>query len=160
MHTIKILLKEFCAAHRLTKGYTGKCYNLHGHSYAISITFKAQQLNQYDFVIDFTDIKKIYNQWIEDNLDHATLVNESDRPLLEFLTQEQQKFYLFKGNQNTTVEILAEHLFQQFAQLLHDNKLSLNESAKLSEIQVWETKDSSAIYYPDHIFIEGSPCGQ
>ncbi|MBX9706042.1 MAG: 6-carboxytetrahydropterin synthase, partial [Gammaproteobacteria bacterium] len=38
MYVIKKQLDTFSAAHRLTKGYQGKCKDLHGHDYQVEIT--------------------------------------------------------------------------------------------------------------------------
>lgn len=44
---------RFESAHRLGKGYEGKCRNIHGHSWNGSIKVKVKDLDQYDFGIDF-----------------------------------------------------------------------------------------------------------
>ena len=48
-------LKSFAAAHRLIKDYPGKCRDLHGHNYRVDVLLAADQLDHYDFVLDFDD---------------------------------------------------------------------------------------------------------
>ncbi|WP_066759656.1 6-pyruvoyl trahydropterin synthase family protein [Crocinitomix algicola] len=70
---------DFETAHALW-GYDGKCKNIHGHSYklTISITGKVIQDNtavKNGMIIDFSDLKKIINKAVVDDFDHALLVN-------------------------------------------------------------------------------------
>lgn len=149
MHIIKINLAEFSAAHRLVKGYTGKCQNLHGHSYKVEITMSSSTLDEYDFVTDFSDIKKYCKAWVDDNLDHATIVSDVDTPLLEFLQQENQKHYLITGGHNTTVECLSKHLFEQLTALVAEKLQPNSPNLELRQVEVWETRTCSAIYGQD-----------
>ena len=36
--------------------HAGKCSRLHGHSWAITLTFEAEELDENGFVIDFGDL--------------------------------------------------------------------------------------------------------
>jgi len=63
-------------------GYDGKCKNVHGHSYKLSVTVIGspnQDRNHVKFgmVIDFTDLKKIVKEEIVDRFDHATVFNKT-----------------------------------------------------------------------------------
>lgn len=63
-------------------GYDGKCKNVHGHSYKLSVTVIgtpiADNTNvKYGMVIDFGDLKKIVNREIVDVFDHATVFNKN-----------------------------------------------------------------------------------
>ena len=62
-------------------GYDGKCKNVHGHSYKLSVTVigvpnQDQSHVKYGMVIDFTDLKKIVKEEIVDKFDHATVFNQ------------------------------------------------------------------------------------
>ncbi|MGC8867792.1 MAG: 6-pyruvoyl trahydropterin synthase family protein, partial [Elusimicrobiales bacterium] len=76
---------EIAYAHRLFK-YNGKCENLHGHNAKIEITLQSKNLDSQTMVKDFTQIKKIAGKWLDDNLDHATLLHKKD-PLAKILKQ-------------------------------------------------------------------------
>ncbi len=63
-------------------GYDGKCKNVHGHSYKLSVTVIGTPITDRDnvkfgMVIDFTDLKKIVKEEIVDQFDHATVFNET-----------------------------------------------------------------------------------
>lgn len=108
------LTKEFRfeAAHRLAKGYAGKCANIHGHSWVgrIEVTRAEDELNEFDMLIDFADIKKVIASEV-DALDHSCIVYEKD-DLLSYLIVHGQRYYALPAN--PTSEILAEHLFKVF----------------------------------------------
>lgn len=63
-------------------GYDGKCRNIHGHSYKLSVTVIgtpiADNTNvKLGMVIDFSDLKKIVKDDIVDLFDHATVFNKN-----------------------------------------------------------------------------------
>ena len=63
-------------------GYDGKCRNVHGHSYKLSVTVignpnKDSSHVKYGMVIDFTDLKKLVKEEIVDIFDHATVFNKN-----------------------------------------------------------------------------------
>lgn len=63
-------------------GYDGKCKNVHGHSYELSVTVIGTPISdtnhvKYGMVIDFGDLKKIVNKEIVDVFDHATVFNKN-----------------------------------------------------------------------------------
>lgn len=144
MHQIKTQLLEFSAAHRLIKNYQGKCRNLHGHNYRIFLTFNATKLDSNDFVTDFSEVKRVCNQWVKDHWDHAILVSSDDHPLLEFAKNNNQKYYVFPEGLNTTVEVLAHHLYQIINPMVVQNIKAINPTIELYEIEIWETHSSCA----------------
>jgi 6-pyruvoyltetrahydropterin/6-carboxytetrahydropterin synthase len=63
-------------------GYDGKCRNVHGHSYRLSVTVIGTPISnpenvKYGMVIDFGDLKKIVKEDIVDVFDHATVFNKN-----------------------------------------------------------------------------------
>lgn len=63
-------------------GYDGKCKNVHGHSYKLSVTVYGTPITDTDnvklgMVIDFGDLKKIVKEEIVDVFDHATVFNKN-----------------------------------------------------------------------------------
>ena len=63
-------------------GYDGKCKNVHGHSYKLSVTVIGAPITdstnvKFGMVIDFTDLKKIVKEQIVDVFDHATVFNKN-----------------------------------------------------------------------------------
>ena len=141
MYYISKKLSDFSAAHRLTKGYQGKCKNLHGHDYSVEVILAAPKLDRYDFVIDFSEIKNLLDNWVQNHLDHVTIISEDDSKLHEFLVENSQALYIIPGNVNTTVERIAQHLFEIFEKLLTAHK-----NISLIEVSVSETKSAKAYY--------------
>jgi 6-pyruvoyltetrahydropterin/6-carboxytetrahydropterin synthase len=63
-------------------GYDGKCKNVHGHSYKLSVTVMGTPISdrnhvKFGMVIDFGDLKKIVKEEIVDVFDHATVFNST-----------------------------------------------------------------------------------
>jgi len=63
-------------------GYDGKCKNVHGHSYKLSVTVIGKPIEEashvkHGMVIDFGDLKKIVKAEIVDIFDHATVFNKN-----------------------------------------------------------------------------------
>jgi len=63
-------------------GYDGKCKNVHGHSYKLSVTVIGNPITdntnvKFGMVIDFSDLKKIVKEEIVDVFDHATVFNKN-----------------------------------------------------------------------------------
>ena len=129
---------RFEAAHRLIAPYSGKCNSVHGHSFRISLSLSANELNACDMVEDFSALKPV-GDWIMAHLDHATLVADSDQSLLEWLKDNKQKHFLVSGN--PTSEIVAKIIFDQ-AQLL---------GFTLEKVNVSETCTASAAYSPSSL---------
>ena len=66
---------QFHAAHKIDH-HPGECRNLHGHTYTVTIEATGEIKNDGDeggMVIDFGQIKKLYNELIHDRCDHAYL---------------------------------------------------------------------------------------
>jgi len=76
-------------------GYDGKCKNVHGHSYKLSVTVFGKPINdktnvKYGMVIDFGDLKKIVKEEIVDVFDHATVFNKNT-PHVELAKELQDR---------------------------------------------------------------------
>ena len=74
---------DFEAAHALD-GYSGKCKDIHGHSYHLKLTFIGSpksnlQLSDCGMVVDFGDIKKIVKTQILPLFDHRLILRKDTR---------------------------------------------------------------------------------
>jgi 6-pyruvoyltetrahydropterin/6-carboxytetrahydropterin synthase len=105
---------KFDSAHNLV-GYNGKCENLHGHTYRLKITFEGD-IKEDGMIIDFTILKKIIKEKIINILDH--------RYLNEIIKQP-------------TAENIALWIYNELKDDFEKYKV------KISEINLWETEDSS-----------------
>lgn len=132
--------KEFTfeAAHRLIKKYTGKCTNNHGHSWIIKLVVDCEQLDDKDMVIDFQDLKAL-KVWIDDNLDHATILWEND-PMCDYIIQSKQR--IFKTNENPTSEIIGKIILEQAIKMFENTRVSV------TSVEVCETCTSAAKVFP------------
>ena len=146
MYQIRKSLRPFCAAHRLLKDYPGRCRNLHGHNYEVTIIFQSRSLNRFDFVIDFVDVRELFEKWIKLYIDHGVIVSEDDAVLLKFLRDTEERHFVLPNHKNTSAECLAEFFFHQFTQLLSDSELDAADDVEIIAVEVAETSESSAIY--------------
>lgn len=82
MNKIRITKQfDFETGHALY-GYDGKCRNVHGHSYKLSVTVIGTPIEdaqdvKYGMVIDFKDLKVIVQEEIVEKFDHATVFNKN-----------------------------------------------------------------------------------
>lgn len=120
------------AAHRLLN-YEGKCANIHGHSYRAIFTFESNDLDEKGMVIDFTVLKRKIQGWIDDNWDHALILNCKDL-LLDVIGTHRH----FTIDGNPTAEKMAENLFYYFRPEF--------QNVNLVSVEVFEGPKSSAIY--------------
>ena len=75
----------FEAAHRLP-WHSGKCRNLHGHSYRLDVTV-AGPLDDNGVVIDFDRLREIVDHSVIASWDHRDLNEVLDNPTAELLAQ-------------------------------------------------------------------------
>ena len=145
MNTIRITKQfNFETGHALY-GYDGKCKNVHGHSYKLSVTVIGSPIIdtnnvKYGMVIDFGDLKKIVKEDIVDVFDHATVFNKNT-PHLE-LALELKK----RGHDVILVDYqpTSEMMVIDFAEKI---KKRLPENIKLHAIKLQETETSFAEWF-------------
>jgi 6-pyruvoyltetrahydropterin/6-carboxytetrahydropterin synthase len=125
---------DFCYGHRLLN-YDGKCRYLHGHNGRAIITIESATLDPRGMVMDFSDIKRVVSGWIDDNLDHAMLLQRSD-PLAPYLQQQGEPIYLM--DENPTAENIAR--------LIYD--FTASRGFPIVECSLWETPNCFATYRP------------
>ncbi|MFD2566778.1 6-pyruvoyl trahydropterin synthase family protein [Pseudotenacibaculum haliotis] len=126
-------------------GYDGKCRNVHGHSYKLSVTVIGSPINdsshvKYGMVIDFGDLKKIVNEEIVDVFDHATVFNQNT-PHVELAKELKDRGHhvLLVDYQPT-----SEMMVIDFASKI---KARLPENIQLHSIKLQETETSFAEWY-------------
>jgi len=128
---------EFDAAHRVMQ-HKSKCRMLHGHRYALEATFCAEQLDDLGMVIDFGEIKEILGQWIDQNWDHNTILNNKDQELGGGIAKiTGQKIYYL--NANPTAEEMASYLLKEICP-----KIFANHKISCTKIKLFETPNCYA----------------
>ncbi|MHA7056756.1 6-pyruvoyl trahydropterin synthase family protein [Aquimarina sp. M1] len=126
-------------------GYDGKCKNVHGHSYKLSVTVIGSPITdtthvKLGMVIDFGDLKKIVKEDIEDVFDHATVFNKNT-PHIELAKELEQR-----GHNVILVDYqpTSENMVIDFAKKI---KARLPENIRLHSLKLQETETSFAEWY-------------
>jgi len=126
-------------------GYDGKCKNVHGHSYKLSVTVIGKPIIdrsnvKFGMVIDFTDLKKIVKEEIVDQFDHATVFNETT-PHIELAKELKTR-----GHHVILVDYqpTSENMVIDFAQRI---KSRLPEGIVLFSLKLQETDSSFAEWF-------------
>ena len=125
---------HFCYGHRLLN-YEGKCRFLHGHNAKVEIELSSETLDHRGMVMDFDEVKRTLQGWIDSQLDHKMLLNEKD-PLLSTLKTAQEPVVTIDSN--PTAETLARMIFDY----------AKNQGFPVTEVRLWETATSFATYSP------------
>jgi 6-pyruvoyltetrahydropterin/6-carboxytetrahydropterin synthase len=123
---------DFCYGHRLLN-YDGKCRHLHGHNGRAVIVLEAPELDRRGMVLDFTDIKRVVSQWIDETLDHRMILCRDD-PAVPVLKQLGEPLYLIDAN--PTAENIAKLIFEFTAQ----------RGFPVVETHLWETPNCYATF--------------
>ncbi|WP_395047553.1 6-pyruvoyl trahydropterin synthase family protein [Flavobacterium sp.] len=128
-------------------GYDGKCKNVHGHSYKLSVTVIGTPISdrnnvKFGMVIDFSDLKKIVKEDIVDVFDHATVFNETT-PHIELAKELKSR-----GHEVILVDYqpTSENMVIDFAKKI---KRRLPESIKLHSLRLQETETSFAEWFSE-----------
>jgi len=145
MGTIRITKQfSFETGHALY-GYDGKCRNVHGHSYKLSVTVIGSPIQdtsnvKLGMVIDFGDLKKIVKEEIVDRFDHATVFNKNT-PHVELAKElvERGHNVILADYQPT-----SENMVIDFAAKI---KARLPENIDLHSLRLRETDTSFAEWY-------------
>lgn len=123
---------EFDAGHRII-GHGHKCKFLHGHRYILEVTATTNELDKLGMVVDFGELKSKIKSWIDENLDHNTILHEADLSLGSAISKETgQNIYYLK--QNPTAENIAFHLKNDIIPLLFSGSLF-----KITMLKLYET---------------------
>lgn len=119
--------------HRLPEHF-GNCKNIHGHSYKMIVEFVGN-LNDNDMIIDFYDVDKIIKPLV-DKLDHAFIVNEKDKDVVDFLDKIKSKKMVV--NFNSTVEKLCHFVLDEI------KKFDLPRNISSVSVRIYETNEDYA----------------
>lgn len=126
---------EFCYGHRLLN-YDGKCRFLHGHNGLAIITIESPELDQRGMVMDFSEIKSVVSQWIDDSLDHRMILHRDD-PVVPTLQEMGEPLYLL--DRNPTAENIARAIYE----------FTAAQSFPVVQVDLWETPKCFATFVPD-----------
>lgn len=126
-------------------GYDGKCKNVHGHSYKLSVTVIGKPILEasnvkYGMVIDFSDLKKIVKEEVVDQFDHATVFNKNT-PHIELANELKER-----GHHVILVDYqpTSENMVVDFSNKI---KARLPQTIELFSLKLQETESSFAEWY-------------
>jgi len=126
-------------------GYDGKCRNVHGHSYKLSVTVIGKPITDTDhvklgMVIDFGDLKKIVKEEIVNQFDHATVFNKNT-PHVELAKELSDR-----GHKVILAEYqpTSENMVIDFASKI---KARLPKNISLHSLKLQETDTSFAEWF-------------
>jgi 6-pyruvoyltetrahydropterin/6-carboxytetrahydropterin synthase len=125
---------KFDTGHRVVN-HESKCKTLHGHEYHAHIYATADQLDGIGRVIDFSVIKELIGQWIDENWDHTMIIWEKDPNLKHLLLCEGHKNIWVSGF-NPTAENMAQYLLDVICPTLLKNT-----GVVVDKIRLYETSN-------------------
>ncbi|WP_337173340.1 6-carboxytetrahydropterin synthase [Paludisphaera sp.] len=123
---------EFCYGHRLIN-YEGKCRHLHGHNGLAVVTLEGPSLDDRGMLVDFGEIKRKLQSWIDAELDHNMLLHRDD-PILPVLRERGERVFVM--DLNPTAESIARLIYDQ----------GRSAGLPIVEVVLWETPNCFATY--------------
>ncbi len=133
---------DFCAGHRV-HGQGGKCENLHGHNYRVHFTLESNDeagTDQVGRVLDFSVIKSVLCEWLEEQWDHKMIIWKDD-PMASYVYDIDKSAVMVPFN--PTAENMACFLVEQVAPwLFQEAKIDCT----LISCTIDETRKCSATY--------------
>ena len=125
----------FCYGHRLLN-YDGKCRHLHGHNGKAVVVLQAPSLDERGMLVDFAEIKRHVQRWIDENLDHTMLLRRDD-PILPLLIERGERVFIM--DVNPTAENIARLIYEH----------ARGAGLPVIEVTLWETENCFATFSGD-----------
>jgi 6-pyruvoyltetrahydropterin/6-carboxytetrahydropterin synthase len=162
-HGDPLMLHKITVEHSFESGHRlphlgGKCSSLHGHSWSVAVTVTAPELSPEVTVVEFGALKVGLRQWIDEHLDHATMLGARDR-LIAPLMAEGSRVFRFGVDHPAdiaeefafgllwpTVEAVAVLLGRVAERTLAG--LPCADGARVERVLVRETRLNTAVYEP------------
>ena len=135
---------EFDAGHRIPY-HASQCRHLHGHRYAIEISLSGEIIDtegaaMQGMVMDFSEVKNIANTVLVSRWDHAFLVYQGDREVVEFLAT-------LAGHKTVVLPVVptAENLANEAFRILDAAYLDgYGNQLRLQRVRLYETPNNWA----------------
>jgi 6-pyruvoyltetrahydropterin/6-carboxytetrahydropterin synthase len=133
---------DFSYGHRVY-GHENKCSQMHGHNGRITFTLASVDgLDSIGRVLDFSHIKSLLEQWVEDNWDHKFLICKDDP--LSLCCLEDLGIVVLPFN--PTAELLAKYLVEFVGPFV------LPQNIFLVKVKFEETRKCSASFILEPIY--------
>ena len=136
---------EIDMGHRVPN-HKSKCRNLHGHRYKIEVGVNDKVVDKKGssdegMVIDFSDLKAVMMQELDEKFDHGFVISSDDDLLSDFQHyRDGLGMKIIEVDFIPTAENLAKYWFE-----LMEPKLA-ERGVKLFYVTIWETPSSTAQY--------------
>jgi len=135
---------EFDAGHRIPH-HASQCRHLHGHRYAIEISLSGEIIDtegaaMQGMVMDFSEVKNIANTVLVSRWDHAFLVYQGDREVVDFLAT-------LVGHKTVVLPVVptAENLANEAFRILDAAYLDgYGNQLRLQRVRLYETPNNWA----------------
>lgn len=130
----------FPMGHRLSK-HKGRCFSMHGHNFDVLIGVKSEALNANDMVIDFSDLKALVKDFLDEH-DHCLLLNERDKDIAHNAAEMGMRVKTVPYD--PTAEKLAESIYNHV-----ELRLAMKDeyvTVKVDYVTVFENENSKATY--------------
>ena len=144
---------KFEASHRLYCMKDGHpCRNLHGHSYVVYATIKVNSMETFEnpnMIIDFSKLKT-FQTWLDDNFDHALILNPADEFYLAVKSFDGEMKLRTMPNGDPTAENMAI-FFVDVMDTIISTYLATVEKYTI-KMEVFETVGNSASFEKEFIY--------
>lgn len=134
----------FDAAHMLSN-YSGKCNNLHGHTYKLQVTLEGEVDKKTNMLVDFNDLKTILNETVMCNFDHSIIFSapefreESENELLKWAVKYNEKSIILCKGKST-----CENMSPIIRDIISGHLKNHNYKGLKVSVKLWETPTSFA----------------
>ena len=144
MLTCSKIYRDIPLSHRQPR-HPGRCSRIHGHSWTITITFAGDELDENGFIVDFGELHYL-SDWIDENLDHATVLASDDPRLDELQALAASGLLKIHLVDSASCEGIARHLFDVFSAMVSENT---EGRVHIVSVELHEDSRNSALYRPD-----------
>ncbi len=134
----------FPCAHRQWRD-TGHCRFVHGYSREFTFWFKALELDDKFFVMNFGDFKE-FKILLDDMFDHTCLINADDPELELFRELDKKSIIKLRVMENVGMEGTSLFLFKKMNEYLQQKT---NGRVWCFRVETRENEKNSALYEED-----------
>lgn len=131
-------------AHRQWRD-TGHCKFIHGYSREFTFWFKARELDDKKFVMDFGGFKE-FKVFLDDYFDHTCLINKDDPELELFRELDKKGIIKLRVLENVGMESTSEFLLNKMNEYL---KNKTNDRVWCYRVETRENEKNSGIFEMD-----------